>query len=89
MCFTCSSQEGENNQANHLVANSHLPTTRLDVNDLPLSAFIPQPLCVSSCLRLPSPQLHTSIQFLPPTTSESLNTLLAPSLALKNNVIFL
>lgn len=46
MCFTCSAQECDNNQANHLVADSSLPTTRLDVNDLSLTAFIPKILRV-------------------------------------------
>lgn len=42
MGFTCSAQECETNQANHLVADLNLPMTTLDKNYPSLTAFIAQ-----------------------------------------------
>ena len=61
MCFTCSAQECENNQANPHY--SSLPATRLEVKDLSLTQFIPS---VSVNKLPPTPLLHTSTQFYPP-----------------------
>lgn len=82
MCFTCSTQECENNQANHLVADSSLHTTRPDENNLSLTAFIPKLLCIFLC----SP-FHTSTP--PPNSTHPPPNFCPLLLALKNYLIFL
>lgn len=85
MGFTCSTQECEKNQANHLVADLNLPTTTLDKNYPSLAAFIAQ-LLPFTPPPTPHPILlhiyyltHPQICPLPP----------GPLPALKNNLISL
>lgn len=63
-----------------------LLTTRLDVNDMSLTAFIPQLLYAPPCTLLLPPHLHTSTQFFLPNPI-SVPLLLSQFPALKNNLI--